>query len=92
VLEEAPQDEPKPAAFEVWPENVDAVELFVVVSGQWRIVAGFGGVGYLGLDYAAVEAAMNMRGVKKHDRPQLFADLRVMEAAAATMLNKRRDG
>lgn len=92
MLEEAPADEPEEEAFAVWPENVDAVELFCVVSGQWRVVAGFGGAGYIGLDYTAVEAAMNMRGVKKNQRPQLFADLRVMEVAAAALLNKRRDG
>lgn len=86
-----PEREEKPL-FEVWPENVDAVELFMVVAGQWRVVAGFGAAGYLGLDYRAVEAAMNMRGVKKQHRPQLFAGLRVMEAAALRVLNPKRNG
>lgn len=92
MLEEGAVDEPAEGVFEVWPENVDAVELFCVVSGQWRVLAGFGAAGYLGLDYTAVEAAMRMRGVKNKDRARLFADLRVMESAAAQELNRRRGG
>lgn len=72
---------------DVWPENVEAVELFFAVQTQWRLVAGFGTVIYHGLDYTAVEAAMRMR--RTRDRARLFAQLQVMEAAAMSVLNRR---
>jgi hypothetical protein len=72
----------------VWPENVEAVRLFCDVATQWRVAAGFGVV-YLGLDYAAVEAAMRMRGVKRRERSELFEKVRVMELAAKQELNAR---
>jgi hypothetical protein len=78
--------------FEVWPENVQAVELFSLVASQWRAVAGFAGARFLGLDYAAIEAVMRMRNVRTKERGRLFDDLRVMEGAALAELNRKRDG
>lgn len=75
----------------MWPEHVEALELFMVVSGQWRVAAGFA-VFFVGLDYSAVEAAMNMRGVKRAERQRLFAEVRVMESAALKMLNRKSNG
>jgi hypothetical protein len=76
----------------VWPEHVEAVELFCALATQWRVAVGFGGVMFLGLDYAALEAVMRLRGVRPKDRARLFGQLRVMEAAAAAVLNRGRDG
>jgi hypothetical protein len=94
VLEDDGAEEPEPEedVFHVWPEHVEAVELFCALATQWRVAAGFGGVMFLGLHYPAVESAMRLRGVKPKDRARLFAELRVMEAAAAAELNRRRDG
>ncbi|MCO6442344.1 MAG: DUF1799 domain-containing protein [Nitrococcus mobilis] len=67
---------------EVWPENWPTVELFCAVITQWR--ASFGGL--VGLDYTAEEAAMRMLGIRRVDRPDLFAQLRVMEHSALAAL------
>lgn len=76
--------------FEVWPENADAVDLFVALQTQWRVAAGMSALVITGLDYAAVEAAMRMRGVK--DRRAMFAAIRTMESAALPALNRQADG
>ncbi|OFL27849.1 DUF1799 domain-containing protein [Neisseria sp. HMSC075C12] len=45
---------------EVWPNNWEAVQLFLAVSGQWRVSMA----GAYALDYNAVDVAMDMMGVK----------------------------
>jgi hypothetical protein len=55
---------------------------------QWRVSAGMNGMIWTALDYNAlpiVEARLN---VPRADRGELFASLRIMEAAARTELNK----
>lgn len=49
---------------------------------QWRI----GMCGPTGLDYQALFALIDFRGVSPDARPQLFDDLQVMEAAALTQM------
>ena len=75
--------------FEVWPENWEALCAFLAVSTQWRIVALMtqlnGQTYYQGLDYAGVAAGLAGAGIAA--TPELWADLRVIEAAARNALN-----
>ena len=80
LREEAHDDE----AFEVWPENLRALELFIACRTQWRF-GPQGGV--LGLDYQGVAALFRMKRVK--DQDAMLADLQVMEAAALEVLNEK---
>ncbi len=73
------------ALFDLWPENLPALEIFRALKTQWRLVAGFGGVTYQGLRYAEARAEIRERRVK--DRAGMLADLRVMERAALPILN-----
>ncbi len=68
--------------FEVWPENADAVGLFMACQTQWRQDAAGGPTG---LDYAALEAVMRMHKVK--DKRAMLGDIRAMEYAALEALN-----
>lgn len=65
---------------------------FLSVSTQWRMVAVVTQLGgqtyYQGLDYAGVEAGLRGAGVVA--TPALWADLRVIEAAARNTLNGER--
>lgn len=63
---------------EVWPENLQAFQVFSALGTQWRI--GMGGA--TGLDYNAVPTVLRLQGVPRAEWPQLFEDLRVMESAA----------
>lgn len=63
---------------EIWPENLQAYELFSALRTQWRV--GMGGA--TGLDYNVVPAVLRLQGVPRVDWPQLFEDIRVMESTA----------
>lgn len=62
--------------FEIWPENVEPIQIFYAVQTQWRP----GPTGYTGLDYAGVRAALDMMG--RQVTPELFEQIRTMELAA----------
>ena len=64
----------------VFPDCWLAVRAFNLLSTQWRIGPG----GATGLDNAAISPSLQMAGLTVTDAewPQLFADLRTLEAAA----------
>ena len=68
--------------FEVWPENMQVVELFLRCQTQWRTSVA----GITGLDYSGVAIVINMYGYK----PEIFEDLQIMEIAAIELLNKEK--
>lgn len=73
--------------FEIWQENNAALEIFLSLRTQWRMVAGMGGAYVQGLDYAGVEALLRLKRVP--NRTELFEDLQLMEEAALEVMNKR---
>lgn len=90
----AAKADPEADAFPVMPENWAAVQAFCDLSTQWRcqVVAGLGGgaVVWLGLDYPGLQAALDLAGVPRRERRDLFARLQIMERAALPVLNARR--
>lgn len=70
---------------EVWPDNVDAVNVFIAMSTQWR--TSFSGV--TGLDYAALPAVLELLHIPKRERPGVFDGLRAMEDAALEVMRKK---
>jgi len=75
-----------PEHYEVWPENWEAVILFCGLATQWKVGA-FGG--FIGLDYAAVEADLRLQRVR--DRARVYQKIKAMEYAALPILNKTAD-
>jgi hypothetical protein len=80
-----------------WAEP--SVEAFLVASTQWRWVTGavIGPMGVamfqpmrMGLDYVGAQAAWSIAGLSL--TPAIFADVRLMEAAALVALGEARDG
>ncbi|MBS1188908.1 MAG: hypothetical protein H6R10_700 [Rhodocyclaceae bacterium] len=70
--------------FGLWPDNGLPLQVFDALYSQWRI----GPFGHrLGLDYAAIPAALKLMAVKKKDWPALFADLQVLEAETILVRN-----
>jgi hypothetical protein len=69
--------------FEVWPDHVQAVEVFASLLTQWRL----GQKGVIGLDYAAIPAVLEMKRVGRDDWPELFDQIRVMENEAVKVIN-----
>ncbi len=71
--------------FEVWEPNWTALLLFLACETQWAIVAGMGGVSYIGLNYQAVDIVMKHRGFDA----EAFRGLQIMEHEALRILNER---
>lgn len=77
------------STIEVWECNADAFYVFESMATQWRV----GMAGATGLDYAAMPVVMDMVGIKKKSRAEVFASVRIMETEAlATMAENREDG
>lgn len=78
----AEQDSDEPLG--IWPENEAPVRLFLMSATQWRL----GPMGFpTGLDYPAVEAAARLGAIGV--TPEIFEDLRVMEAEALDAMGER---
>jgi hypothetical protein len=78
---EGPGNEPG-----IWPEHVQAVEVFAALLTQWRM-GPMGGV--VGLDYSAIPPTLDLLEVAREDRRELFEMLRVMENEAVKVLNEK---
>lgn len=64
--------------FAVWPDNWDAVQLFLASSTQWRLDAAGGRAG---LDYAALHWPMRTLRLSGRRALRAFGGLQAMEAA-----------
>ena len=69
------------------PDDEKAVLLFQEVCWQWRTVAGFSGVRYLGLDRTTYEPAMRWLGIAPDEHGAVAEKMRIMESAARTALH-----
>ena len=65
----------------VWPDNVPTLNVFVVMSTQWRV--GYNGA--TGLDYAALPVVEDRVGIRAD-----FDGLRAMEEAALAQMAENR--
>lgn len=70
---------------EVWPDNGQAVDVFVAMMSQWRV----GYAGATGLDYNVLPFVMRMNGVSAADRPDVFESVRILEQSALEAMRKK---
>lgn len=73
--------------FEVAPENVEVLLLFLKLRTQWCFERSEKRLFWTGLDYAAVDALLRLTVAKRKKRMRLFEVLREMESAALPVLN-----
>lgn len=71
--------------FEVWPENMPAINLFNTLSTQWIVGAG----GVAGLNYIPLFHRMDRMKLSEQDHEWLFDDIRVIEAAAIEAMHRK---
>lgn len=77
-------EEAQGEAVGVWPDNLQAVNVFISLSTQWRT----GMNGATGLDYNALPVVMRMTGVMQADRAAVFEDVRTLEDAAMEIMRE----
>jgi hypothetical protein len=84
VIEQFNQDKVEDDLFEVFPENWEAVNLFLRLDTQWRRSLMPCGQGFIsraaGIDYTALESLMRMHRIE--DMTDCFDRVRTMELAA----------
>lgn len=73
---------------EIWPENVQAYNLFAALRTQWRS-AGMAGV--LGLDYTPLFHKMDRMSLTDEEYLDLEDDIRAMECAALSAMHAKND-
>lgn len=75
-----------PEVFEVMWANDDAIAAWLACETQWRVIVAPGAVMWLGLDYPAVDVVLRRLGIADPD--QVFADLRLMEGEALSVMRE----
>lgn len=75
-------------AIAIMPNAWPSLHAFLACQTQWRIAVGMSGMLWLGLDYPACKLVLDDINAPAH----VFADLRVMEAAAMPILNEVTNG
>ena len=84
-LEKLPADDPQDLIEIDADDEGLSIGLFMALDTQWK-TAGLAGI-RTGLDYGAVEPAARMLGMEM--TPQIFVDLRSMEAEALKVQSER---
>lgn len=79
-----PEDLACNGSINVWPENRQAVYVFMTLRTQWR----YGMNGPTGLDYSALPETWRRTKTPPADRDQVFAALRILEVAALNEMHK----
>jgi len=73
---------------ELWPENVQAYNLFMALRTQWRAA---GMMGLIGLDYNTLFHKMDRMTLSPEEYLDLEDDIRVMERAALAAMHTKDD-
>jgi hypothetical protein len=76
---------------EIHADNETATLAFLALRTQWRLVPGLGGVAFQGLEYGSISAVLELLPVPRKRKPEVFAELQVMEQAALAVLNAKRE-
>lgn len=72
----------------IWSQHVPALEAFLAIDTQWRVVGVHGGIEVVGLDYAAVRDGLAMAGLDLD--ADTWAELQLIEAGAVAAMNEDR--
>lgn len=78
-----PESMREPETFEVWPEHLEALEIFLRCTTQWRTTQA----GVIGLDYGPMFQLLDLYAVG--NRLQVFEDLQIMEQRAVKLINDK---
>lgn len=81
-----PPSAPAATAPALWACHLPAVAAFAASATQWRIAPVGHGFRFVGLDYAAVRAGLDLAQIDL--TPGEWADFRVVEEAAKAALNE----
>lgn len=70
--------------FEVWPDNLPAINVLIAMATQWRSGPG----GPIGLDYNVLPSVFRLQNIPRRAWPDVFDDVRTVESVALGMMNE----
>lgn len=77
--------------FAVEPDNWESWQVFRAVDTQWQWVAvGMGGLVRVALNHCALPGAMDMLGIARKRRADVYADVRLIERTVLMAENEMR--
>lgn len=85
----APEPEVPEGVYELAPELWDAWRCFVATWHQWRVIVGWTGVRYQGIDHQSLYACMQMLGIKQKHQAQVFQQVQFLENEAQELRNQK---
>ncbi|UQI42524.1 DUF1799 domain-containing protein [Vreelandella venusta] len=86
----APVDD-TPTTYAIWCEHWPALELFLALRTQWRIIAGMAGAQHQGLDYTALYGHPKYARLGYDEQEKLLAQIQHIEAGAVSALNEQNN-
>lgn len=85
----APVQELAQGVYELAPELWDAWRCFLATWNQWRVVVGWAGVWYQGIDQQSLYACMQMLGIKQKHQQKVFQQVQFLESEAQELRNQK---
>lgn len=77
---------------DVFPDNWESLRVFAAMKTQWRYVScGMAGILATGLDYGVLPEVWKRTNIPESRQNGIFRDLQIMEVAAMTVINERRE-
>lgn len=76
--------------YELAPELWDAWQCFVATWNQWRVVVGFAGGHYEGIDHSALHSSMQMLGIRKRKWAEVYHQVLILENEARRLRNQKQ--
>ncbi len=73
----------------MWEEHWPALELFLAMRTQWRVVAGMSGAQHQGIDYTALYGHPKFARLGFDEQDALLAQVQHIEAGALDALNEQ---
>lgn len=76
------------APFRVYATNWTTLTIYWATWNQWKKIASAANIVRDGIDWAQVEAALKLSGIKRCEWPMIFEGLRAMETETLECLNR----
>ena len=77
---------------EIFPDNWESLRVFAAMKTQWRYVScGMACILATGLDYGVLPEVWKRTNIPESRQNGIFRDLQIMEVAAMTVINERRE-
>lgn len=75
--------------YELAPELWDAWRCLLATWNQWRVITGWAGIWYQGIDHQSLYACMQMLGIKPKHQAQVFQQVQILENEARELRNQK---